>query len=94
MLMLQQQQPPLLLLTCPCFAAVKPVSACYCFLSTSQSEEVGPAFFAALAHVRQIHANCKALLRTHHQRAGRLHARPTSCASKPAGQLFWCAVVT
>ena len=35
-----------------------------------QSEEVGPAFFASLAHVRQIHANCKALLRTHHQRAG------------------------
>ncbi|PRW32513.1 Conserved oligomeric Golgi complex subunit 6 isoform A [Chlorella sorokiniana] len=35
-----------------------------------QGEEVGPAFFAALAHVRQIHANCKALLRTHHQRAG------------------------
>ncbi len=31
---------------------------------------MGPAFFAALAHVRQIHANCKALLRTHHQRAG------------------------
>ncbi|KAL4421302.1 hypothetical protein ABPG75_010593 [Micractinium tetrahymenae] len=35
-----------------------------------QGEEVGEAFFAALAHVQQIHANCKALLRTHHQRAG------------------------
>ncbi|KAL4424572.1 hypothetical protein ABPG77_009156 [Micractinium sp. CCAP 211/92] len=35
-----------------------------------QGDEVGEAFFAALAHVRQIHANCKALLRTHHQRAG------------------------
>ncbi|PSC76084.1 Conserved oligomeric Golgi complex subunit 6 [Micractinium conductrix] len=35
-----------------------------------QGDEVGPEFFAALAHVRTIHANCKALLRTHHQRAG------------------------
>lgn len=35
-----------------------------------QGDEVGEGFFAALAHVRQIHANCKALLRTHHQRAG------------------------
>jgi hypothetical protein len=32
--------------------------------------EVGDAFFAALAHVRAVHANCRALLRTHHQRAG------------------------
>jgi hypothetical protein len=35
-----------------------------------QGQEVGPAFFSALARVRQIHDNCKALLRTHHQRAG------------------------
>lgn len=32
--------------------------------------EIGPAFFAALARVRHIHDNCRALLRTHHQRAG------------------------
>ena len=31
---------------------------------------MGEAFFEALEHVRQIHLNCKALLRTHHQRAG------------------------
>lgn len=31
---------------------------------------MGPPFFAALARVRQIHENCRALLRTHHQRAG------------------------
>lgn len=35
-----------------------------------QGEEMGDAFFQALAHVRQIHGNCKTLLRTHHQRAG------------------------
>lgn len=33
-------------------------------------EEIGSAFFAALARVRQIHDNCRSLLRTHHQRAG------------------------
>ena len=31
---------------------------------------VGPAFFAALERVRSIHNNCRALLRSHHQRAG------------------------
>ena len=35
-----------------------------------QGEEVGDAFFGALERVRAIHANCRALLRTHHQRAG------------------------
>uniref|UniRef100_A0A7S0RHC7 Conserved oligomeric Golgi complex subunit 6 n=1 Tax=Chlamydomonas leiostraca TaxID=1034604 RepID=A0A7S0RHC7_9CHLO len=35
-----------------------------------QGEEVNPKFFAALARVRQIHDNCRSLLRTHHQRAG------------------------
>mmetsp|Transcript_20960 Transcript_20960/g.45865 ORF Transcript_20960/g.45865 Transcript_20960/m.45865 type:complete len:707 (+) Transcript_20960:171-2291(+) len=35
-----------------------------------QGEEVGPHFFAALSRVRQIHENCRSLLRTHHQRAG------------------------
>ncbi|KAI3423947.1 hypothetical protein D9Q98_009781 [Chlorella vulgaris] len=39
-------------------------------LAALQGDEMGDAFFAALAHVRHIHANCKALLRTHHQRAG------------------------
>ena len=31
---------------------------------------MGPEFFAALEHVRGIHANCRALLRSQHQRAG------------------------
>lgn len=35
-----------------------------------QEEEMGDAFFGALERVREIHANCRALLRTHHQRAG------------------------
>jgi len=32
--------------------------------------DIGPDFFAALSRVRAIHANCRALLHTHHQRAG------------------------
>eukprot|EP00887_Chlorella_sp_A99_P005804 scaffold1.g5804.t1 len=39
-------------------------------LAALQGEEVGEGFFEALAHVRGIHANCKALLCTSHQRAG------------------------
>ena len=35
-----------------------------------QGGQVGPAFFDALARVRAIHDNCRALLRSHHQRAG------------------------
>lgn len=35
-----------------------------------QRGELTPLFFSALARVRTIHDNCKALLRTHHQRAG------------------------
>ena len=35
-----------------------------------QGGEMGEAFFGALERVRTIHANCRALLRTHHQRAG------------------------
>ncbi len=35
-----------------------------------QGEGVGEEFFAALDHVRGIHANCRALLRSQHQRAG------------------------
>ena len=36
----------------------------------TQEEAIGDKFFAALERVREIHANCRALLRTHHQRAG------------------------
>jgi hypothetical protein len=35
-----------------------------------ESGDVGPPFFAALERVRTIHDNCRALLRSHHQRAG------------------------
>ena len=35
-----------------------------------QAPDIGEAFFSALDRVRSIHSNCKALLRTHHQRAG------------------------
>ena len=35
-----------------------------------KEEAIGDKFFAALERVREIHANCRALLRTHHQRAG------------------------
>ena len=31
---------------------------------------MGDSFFAALERVRSIHANCRSLLRTQHQRAG------------------------
>ncbi|CAO2834078.1 unnamed protein product [Amaranthus hypochondriacus] len=35
-----------------------------------KDEELNDNFFKALSHVQEIHANCKILLRTHHQRAG------------------------
>ncbi|KAK4490856.1 hypothetical protein RD792_001571 [Penstemon davidsonii] len=35
-----------------------------------REEDLSENFFKALAHVQEIHANCKVLLRTHHQRAG------------------------
>ncbi|TXG59207.1 hypothetical protein EZV62_017036 [Acer yangbiense] len=35
-----------------------------------RDEELNEKFFKALSHVQEIHANCKVLLRTHHQRAG------------------------
>ncbi|KAG9460053.1 hypothetical protein H6P81_004561 [Aristolochia fimbriata] len=35
-----------------------------------REEDMNDNFFKALAHVQEIHANCKVLLRTHHQRAG------------------------
>ncbi|XP_040986918.1 conserved oligomeric Golgi complex subunit 6 [Juglans microcarpa x Juglans regia] len=35
-----------------------------------RDEELSDNFFKALTHVQEIHANCKILLRTHHQRAG------------------------
>lgn len=39
-------------------------------ISALREEELNDAFFKALARVQEIHANCKVLLRTHHQRAG------------------------
>ncbi len=35
-----------------------------------QGDAITPSFFGALERVRTIHANCRGLLRTHHQRAG------------------------
>ncbi|KAK9144192.1 hypothetical protein Sjap_004095 [Stephania japonica] len=35
-----------------------------------REEDLSENFFKALSHVQEIHANCKILLRTHHQRAG------------------------
>ncbi|KAJ3682175.1 hypothetical protein LUZ60_014748 [Juncus effusus] len=39
-------------------------------INALRGEELNENFFKALAHVQEIHANCKILLRTHHQRAG------------------------
>ncbi|KAJ4744634.1 Conserved oligomeric Golgi complex subunit 6 [Rhynchospora pubera] len=39
-------------------------------INALREEELNENFFKALAHVQEIHANCKVLLRTHHQRAG------------------------
>ncbi|WOK99927.1 conserved oligomeric Golgi complex subunit 6 [Canna indica] len=39
-------------------------------INALREEEIGESFFKALMHVQEIHANCKILLRTHHQRAG------------------------
>lgn len=39
-------------------------------ISALREEGLNDAFFKALARVQEIHANCKILLRTHHQRAG------------------------
>ncbi|KAM7269052.1 hypothetical protein ACFE04_024549 [Oxalis oulophora] len=39
-------------------------------INALRDEELNEDFFKALAHVQEIHANCKLLLRTHHQRAG------------------------
>lgn len=39
-------------------------------INALKEEELNENFFKALAHVQEIHANCKVLLRTHHQRAG------------------------
>ena len=36
-------------------------------ISALREEELDDPFFTALARVQQIHANCKVLLRTHHQ---------------------------
>ncbi|KAF4385343.1 hypothetical protein G4B88_026626 [Cannabis sativa] len=39
-------------------------------ITALRDDDLSPAFFKALSHVHDIHANCKLLLRTHHQRAG------------------------
>ncbi|XP_075484675.1 conserved oligomeric Golgi complex subunit 6-like isoform X1 [Primulina tabacum] len=39
-------------------------------INALREEDLNENFFKALAHVQEIHANCKLLLRTHHQRAG------------------------
>ncbi|XP_047972626.1 conserved oligomeric Golgi complex subunit 6 [Salvia hispanica] len=39
-------------------------------INALREEDLTENFFKALAHVHEIHANCKVLLRTHHQRAG------------------------
>ncbi|CAK7340516.1 unnamed protein product [Dovyalis caffra] len=39
-------------------------------INALRNEDLNDNFFKALSHVQQIHANCKVLLRTHHQRAG------------------------
>lgn len=39
-------------------------------INALREEELNEKFFKALQHVQEIHANCKMLLRTHHQRAG------------------------
>ncbi|PSS01289.1 Conserved oligomeric Golgi complex subunit 6 like [Actinidia chinensis var. chinensis] len=39
-------------------------------ISALREEDLNENFFKALSHVQEIHANCKVLLRTHHQRAG------------------------
>ncbi|KAI3965180.1 hypothetical protein MKX01_027671 [Papaver californicum] len=39
-------------------------------INALREEELNEQFFKALSHVQEIHANCKILLRTHHQRAG------------------------
>ncbi|KAG7031653.1 Conserved oligomeric Golgi complex subunit 6 [Cucurbita argyrosperma subsp. argyrosperma] len=39
-------------------------------INALRHEDLNEKFFKALSHVQEIHANCKTLLRTHHQRAG------------------------
>ncbi|XP_059457372.1 conserved oligomeric Golgi complex subunit 6 isoform X2 [Corylus avellana] len=39
-------------------------------INALRDEDLNENFFKALSHVQEIHANCKMLLRTHHQRAG------------------------
>lgn len=36
-------------------------------INALREEDLNENFFKALAHVQEIHANCKVLLRTHHQ---------------------------
>ncbi|GLT81017.1 hypothetical protein SLA2020_524250 [Shorea laevis] len=39
-------------------------------INALKDEDLNENFFKALSHVQEIHANCKVLLRTHHQHAG------------------------
>lgn len=39
-------------------------------INALREEDLNENFFKALSHVKEIHTNCKILLRTHHQRAG------------------------
>ena len=42
----------------------------YVQINALREEDLNDAFFKALARVQEIHANCKILLRTHHQVGG------------------------
>lgn len=46
-------------LSCPCSLILQ--------INALRDEDLNENFFKALAHVQEIHANCKVLLRTHHQ---------------------------
>lgn len=45
-------------------------------INALREEDLNENFFKALAHVQEIHANCKVLLRTHHQ-VTPLHSPPS-----------------
>ncbi|ONK78763.1 uncharacterized protein A4U43_C02F22160 [Asparagus officinalis] len=50
------------------FAAIESLSTGK--INALREEDLNENFFEALSHVQEIHANCKILLRTHHQCAG------------------------
>lgn len=43
-------------------------------ISALREEDLNENFFKALSHVQEIHANCKILLRTHHQVSSHTHS--------------------